>query len=77
MPVRRQNNIEFKFRTLPTVQNLCIKPARADWLHTDVVDGNKAIWTPGKGNHLATEDQVGQSIRSRLDVREFSQLRRR
>jgi hypothetical protein len=44
MPVRRQKNINFQFRTLPTGVQIRAW-VMADWLHTGVIDGNKAIWT--------------------------------
>ena len=44
IPVRRQKNINFQFRTLPTGVQIRAW-VMADWLHTGVIDGNKAIWT--------------------------------
>jgi hypothetical protein len=43
MPVRRQKNINFQIRTLPTGVQIRAWVI-ADWVHTGVIDGNKAIW---------------------------------
>jgi hypothetical protein len=44
MPVRRKKISIFQFRTLPTGVQIRAW-VMADWLHTGVIDGNKAIWT--------------------------------